>query len=274
MSCGLTLGPVERGNQVDNLRVVRLDKSFDWARASKAAPPSKRHRTISNVVKLFKTLVSGLKSTLTILVVKGLKSTDNVRSWERWGEVARVVTRSRSHLNDLWLKMNKLSSWKGGGAVKVVVMMVVTVVVVMTVVVMVPVAVGVVVVAVDVDVDAFAVVVVVGAGVVVGAVVVANAVAAAAGSPVSDDFGGEKPSTVAASNLMPQISKTLRLGNWAVVAIVGMERLGLLERLRVWRLGNWCGASNNGSRLLMLVLSRFNVTKLAKMGWDKVSRHA
>ena len=65
--------------------------------------------------------------------------------------------------------------------------------------------------------------------------------------------------------------KTLRFGNLVVVASCGMERRSLSERLRVWRLGNWCGALNSGLRFLMLVLLRSKETRCLKMGLDKIS---
>ena len=55
-----------------------------------------------------------------------------------------------------------------------------------------------------------------------------------------------------------------------VVAMVGIERELLLERLRVWRLGNWCGALNKGLMFSSLVVDRFKVTKCWKIGCDKI----
>ena len=61
--------------------------------------------------------------------------------------------------------------------------------------------------------------------------------------------------------LIPEIFKTLRLGNLVVLAIAEASSSKLLERSRVWRLGNWCGALNNRSMFWSLVLLRSKVTK-------------
>ena len=57
------------------------------------------------------------------------------------------------------------------------------------------------------------------------------------------------------------------------MAICGMER-GLLERLRAWRLGNWCGALKNGLRSQSPASLKFKVTKCLKIGSDKVSMNS
>ena len=69
----------------------------------------------------------------------------------------------------------------------------------------------------------------------------------------------EKPPRVPSISIFERF-KTLRLGNWEVVAIVGIESWSLLERLRVWRLEKRSGALNNGSMFLSQQHSRFKVT--------------
>ena len=86
-------------------------------------------------------------------------------------------------------------------------------------------------------------------------------------------------SIVAASNSLSEISKTLRLGNLFVVAIVGIEidwkmdcfsfdrnQYPFLERFKVWSLLKVCGALIKKSRFGSLVWLRSKVTKCSKMG--------
>ena len=112
--------------------------------------------------------------------------------------------------------------------------------------------------------------------VVVAAVVVGVDVREVDGDDDGDSICGskiEKPARVPAI-WVSAIFKTLRLGNWLVVAICGMESPVLSERLRVWRLWKMCGALNNGSMFLILVSRRSKATRCWKMGWDKTFMHS